>query len=441
MMTRFRTIALAVGMALSACAVYAGAGANGREMTLQECISVALFQHPNMAASLGRVVEAKGQLGAAKGTKLPQVDFRIEALRYDWLPPNKAKILGGGSTDVYSAVTLSKLLFSSGKAEANIDSASASLFASKEDNRRIRQEVAFTVAESYYNLLKAQAILEAKTEAVRQMEQHLKVAQEKLVVGKAAKLDVLRAEVQLADVTQARVAAGNQVDVAKLQLLNAMGIGSSEHDIAIMDDRSPAESVAEVGPLLENTFKIHPGYLKSELLIRAAKSSLRAAKADSGPDLSLVGSYNQEGRDIPKITNWNAGLVVTVPIFTGGITQSKVNQAKGVVAQYASSRDLVKQNITFAVRSAVLSTQDAAERLKTTQKSLEQAREALAVAQEKYAAGMGSTTEVIDTQVALTQAETNHAKALYDGKIAAAQLEYAIGKDPAVSEIPGGQNP
>jgi outer membrane protein TolC len=199
--------------------------------------------------------------------------------------------------------------------------------------------------------------------------------------------------------------------------------------------------VAEAGPLLDQTFKTHPDYLKSKLLLRAAESSLRAARADTGPNLSLVASYNREGKDIPEITNWNAGLVLTVPIFTGGITQAKVDQAKGVLQQNASNSDLVEQNIALAVRSAVLATQDAAERLKTTQKSLEQAREALAVAQEKYAAGLGSTTEVIDTQVALTQAETNYANALYDGKIAAAQLEYAIGKDPAVSEIPGGQNP
>ena len=65
-----------------------------------------------------------------------------------------------------------------------------------------------------------------------------------------------------------------------------------------------------------------------------------------------------------------------------------------------------------------------------TQKSVEQAREALRVAQEKYGVGLGSSTEVIDTQVALTQAETNYAQALYDGKIAAEQLDYAIGRDP-----------
>jgi len=432
---------LAAALLFRTLSYAATADVEDKRMNLDECISVALIQHPNVAASRGRVVEAQGRFDAAKGLRLPQVDFRTEAQRYDWLPPNKAKTLGGGLTDVYSAVTLSQLLFSSGKAEANIDSASANLLASKEDRRRVRQEVVFAVARSYYNLLKAQAILEARTEAVRQMEQHLKVAEEKLAVGKAAKLDVLRAEVQLADVTQAQVAAANQVGIAKLQLLNAIGIGSPGQDIAITDDRSPAESVAEAGPLLDQTFKTHPDYLKSKLLLRAAESSLRAARADTGPNLSLVASYNREGKDIPEITNWNAGLVLTVPIFTGGITQAKVDQAKGVLQQNASNSDLVEQNIALAVRSAVLATQDAAERLKTTQKSLEQAREALAVAQEKYAAGLGSTTEVIDTQVALTQAETNYANALYDGKIAAAQLEYAIGKDPAVSEIPGGQNP
>ena len=90
--------------------------------------------------------------------------------------------------------------------------------------------------------------------------------------------------------------------------------------------------------------------------------------------------------------------------------------------------------MTLAVRSAVLSTQDAANRLAATRKSVEQAQEALNIAQQKYAVGLGSTTEVIDTQVALAQAQTNYAQALYDGKVAIAALNLAIGRDPVTAE-------
>lgn len=119
---------------------------SARTISLEECISIALSEHPKVVASQGRYDESSGKLNVAKGARLPQVDFRTDAQRYDWLPPNKANLLGGGRTDVYSSVNLSQLLFSSGKAEAEIGSAESSLAASHQDVRRTSQEVAFGVA-------------------------------------------------------------------------------------------------------------------------------------------------------------------------------------------------------------------------------------------------------------------------------------------------------
>ena len=401
---------------------------------LNECISIALTQHPKVMAAQQNVVEAQEKLAIKRGAKLPQVAFRTDVQRYDSLPTNKSNIIGGGNTDVYSAVTLSTLLFSSGRAEADIDSASAIMYSTIEDLRRTRQDIAFSVARAYYNALRAETILGARAEAVTQMEQHLKIAREKFDVGKAARLDVLRAEVQLADVTQASLLAANQLDIARLELANAMGVDPESYQPIPAKDNTPAASFSDAGEFIPEALKANPEYLRSVLLIRAAESSVRSAKGESGPELGLIGSYNREGSDVPDVENWNVGFAVTLPIYTGGITRAKVGQAKAVVEQNKANGDLSKQNITLAVRSAVLSTQDAANRLQATSKTIEQASEALRVAQEKYNAGLGSSTEVIDTQVALVQAETNYANALYDGKLAVAQLDYAIGRDPKMAE-------
>jgi outer membrane protein len=318
------------------------------------------------------------------------------------------------------------------------------MYATIEDMRRTRQDIAFSVARAYYNALRAEIILNARTEAVAQMEQHLKVAQTKYEVGKAAKLDVLRAEVQLADVTQAKLLAANQLDISRLELANAMGMEAESPQVTPIKDEQPSPAFMDSSPFLDEALKMHPDYLRSVLLTKSATSNVRSAKGDFRPELSLVSSYNREGKDFPDIDNWNVGLVVTMPLYNGGITRAKIGQAKAVVEQSKSNSELVKQNITLAVRSAVLSTQDAASRLQATQKSMEQAGEALRVAQEKYNAGLGSSTEVIDTQVALTQAETNYTNALYDGKIASAQLDYAVGRDPKIvgaeSATAGGLN-
>ena len=407
---------------------------NTKDLTIEECVSNALSRNPRIVTATQRAIEARDKVAARRGVKLPQIEFRTDALRYDWLPPNKERILGGGTTDVYSALNLSMLLFSSGRAEANVDSATARFYASQQELRRTRQDVVFEVNRSYYNVLRLEAILSTREEAVKQMEHYLTVAKEKQDIGKAPKLDVLRAEVQLADVTQAKLLALNQLEVARLELLNAMGIQDQGVQVSPVKDDAPAACFTKPDEFLEEALKTNPEYLRTKYLTKAAERDVAVARAEFGPNLSLIASYNKEGSDFPDITNWFAGLSVSIPIYTGGIVRARVGEARAVVEQERSTTDLISQRMTLAVRSAVLSTQDAANRLTATRKSVEQAQEALNIAQQKYAVGLGSTTEVIDTQVALAQAQTNYVQALYDGKVAITALDLAIGRDPVTPE-------
>ena len=410
---------------------------NIKALTLDECTSIALSQNPRILTATQRAIETRNKVAARRGVKLPQIEFRTDVLKYDWLPPNKEKILGGGTTDVYSALNLSMLLFSSGRAEANIDAAIVRFHASQQELRRTRQEVAFEVTRSYYNVLRLKAILDSNNEAVKQMEHYLAVAKEKNAIGKAPKIDVLRAEVQLADVTQAKILSMNQLDIARLELLNVMGIQDQSILVNPVSDDTPAVSFSTSDEFLQEAFKTNPDYLRCQYLTQAAQSDVNVARAEYGPNLNLVASYNGEGGRTPDVTNYYAGFALSIPIYTGGIVRARVGEAKAVEEQNKSTTDLIGQRITLAVRSAVLSTQDAANRLVAASKSVEQAQEALNIAQEKYAVGLGSTTEVIDTQVALAKARTNYARALYDGKVAIAALDLAIGRDPVPAKNAG----
>jgi outer membrane protein len=337
-------------------------------------------------------------------------------------------------------LNLSLLLFSAGRAEASVDAATARFYAAGQELRQTRQEVVFEVTRSYYNVLRLKAIVSADEEAVRQMEHYLNVAKEKNEIGKAPKLDVLRAEVQLADVTQSKLLAVNQLEIAQLQLLNAMGVQDDGVQVNPVPDSSQPPHYIKHDQFLQEALDTNPDYLRAKYLTQAAERGVGAARAEFGPNLNLVGSYNAEGKSMPDITNWNVGLSLSVPIYNGGITRARVGEAKAVVEQSKANAELISRRMTLGIRSAVLSTQDAANRLAATSKSVEQAQEAVIIAQEKYAVGLGSTTEVIDTQVALVQAKTNYVQAIYDGKVANAALDLAVGRDPIVGETgtPGG---
>ena len=79
------------------------------------------------------------------------------------------------------------------------------------------------------------------------------------------------------------------------------------------------------------------------------------------------------------------------------------------------------------MRQAYLSMQEADKRLATTEMAVNKAEEDLYIAQEKYKAGAGTNLDVIDANLSLTQAKTNHIQALYDYNVSMAKLDKAIG--------------
>jgi outer membrane protein TolC len=87
-----------------------------------------------------------------------------------------------------------------------------------------------------------------------------------------------------------------------------------------------------------------------------------------------------------------------------------------------------KQIIALAVRKAHMDLKAAKEMITAREEGVASAAEDLKLAEERYRVGAGTALELIDAQVNSTSAQSNHVRALYDYKLALAQLEKAVGK-------------
>ena len=87
----------------------------------------------------------------------------------------------------------------------------------------------------------------------------------------------------------------------------------------------------------------------------------------------------------------------------------------------------VRDSAALEVRQAYLNMLEGEKRIETASVAGQKAEEDMFIAQEKYRAGVGTNLDVIDAQLALTQARTNRVQALYDFNVSKAQLEKAIG--------------
>ena len=114
-------------------------------------------------------------------------------------------------------------------------------------------------------------------------------------------------------------------------------------------------------------------------------------------------------------------------IFDTGVTLSKIHGAEADLAKAEESyRDTV-DSVMLDVRSTYLDLREAEKRIKTTQVAVAKAEEDYHIAQVRYMAGVGTNTDVLDAQVALTDAQNNYVQSLYDYNTSRTSLETAIG--------------
>ena len=120
-------------------------------------------------------------------------------------------------------------------------------------------------------------------------------------------------------------------------------------------------------------------------------------------------------------------------ILDSGVTLSKVHAAEEKLLQAEETyRDTVN-SVELEVRSNYLGLREAEKRISTTQVAVAKAEEDFHIAQVRYMAGVGTNLDVIDAQVALTEAKTNFVNALYDYNTSKIALETSMGVPVAVT--------
>ena len=109
------------------------------------------------------------------------------------------------------------------------------------------------------------------------------------------------------------------------------------------------------------------------------------------------------------------------------MTGAKVKQADASLTKAQEQARQTKTGGLLEVRQNYLSMAEAQKRLDTNAVSVSKAEEDLYIAKERYNAGVGTNLDVIDAQLALTQAKKNRIQSLYDYNVNVAKLDKAIG--------------
>ncbi len=246
-------------------------------------------------------------------------------------------------------------------------------------------------------------------------------AQRRHEAGTAIGIDVLRSQVELKQRQQALVAVTNQFQKDKLTLGRIIGLPPGQ-DFGVAD---PSPSVPLVAmPLKEaiaTAYDHRPDYQAAKARVLAAQFSLRGAKAERYPTLTASGFYGAEGLRLLSNSHgvFQAEGALQFNIFDGGRIKADILDNDAELRNRRNELENMRGQIDYEVRNALLDLTSAGDQVEVARSNMDLANQSLKQSQDRFAAGVTNTVEVVQAQQAVADANEN---------LISAQFQYNVGK-------------
>jgi len=315
------------------------------------------------------------------------------------------------------------------------------LKASEKSYKSSRDLVVLAVANAYLQVISDSSTIESQQAQVSTSQALYQRARDQQAAGVAARIDELRAQVELQTQQQRLIAARDQRFKDMLSLARAIGLPAGQ-EFTLVDSvpYAPLEGVS-LEKALQDAYANRPDYLSAQFEVSAARLSRKAAVAENYPSVTSAVNYGDIG---PNFSNshgtFTATASVNIPIFQGTRVKADVLEADAVLQQRQAELEDLKGHIDQDVRSAFFDLDSASELVKVADSNMGLARETLSEAQDRFAAGVTDNIEVVQAQESVSVADQAYISSLYAFNIAKVQLARAVGiAEQAVKAYLGGK--
>jgi len=315
----------------------------------------------------------------------------------------------------------------------NLRSADQSRQAALMNGRDARETVVLAVSGSYLRVLATQALVASQEAQVKYAEVSYKQAQDQMEAGTKAQIDANRSLVELQ--SQQQRLTSDKAQLTKEQMSLARVVGLPLDRPLVLSETLPT-SAPEV-PALDLSVKEgldHRADLQAAgLQVKAAQQALSASKSEYLPSFSVNGSYGVQGVNPDKGANvFQATATLNIPIWSSGRVRADVQQADAAVdqrkAEFADKKGVVEHDI----RTALLDLNVAAEQVKVAESNRQLALSTLKQSQDRFAAGVTTSVEVVQSQESLGSAELDYINGLFSLNVGRINLARATGQAETV---------
>jgi outer membrane protein len=411
-----------------------------RVMTLGEAERFALDQQPQALVARAATNVAEAQADQARSPLLPQVTGTASYTRrtgnlapgaLPGSPTSPPSWSLSNSFDVWNfGLGATQLIYDFGQTIRRYRSAASAALATSIAERTTRIQILYTVRRAYFNALGTKELVDVARETLDDQKRHLTQVAGFVQVGTQPAIALAQQQASLANAQVQLITAQNNYETAKAQLNQAAGIaGETDYDVADQESLPIDDEDTQLDALVAKAIAGRPEIAALVKQREAQAQTLSSAKGSYGPTLSASAGATEQGTALDALVpNWNAGVLLSWPLFQGGLTKAQVRQAEAGIQSIDAQRSLEELQVRLDVDSARLAVKAAKATISAAQDAVTSAREQLRLAEQRFATGVGNIIELTDAQVAYTSAAAQAVAARYGLASARAQLLAALGR-------------
>ena len=442
------------------------------DLTLTEAVKIAVRQNPDLLKQLQEIERTRGQIIEVRAEALPHLTLNAG---YD----QRAKDLfeqgsGTGGTNTFDTTELDpaiqeilaalgasrsgarpiqnkswqvtlqvqQVLYAGGQVKSAIKIARFTEDAAYYQLRDTVDQVIAVVRTQFTTVLTNRALIKVAEETVRLQTDQLGDQKNRFEAGTVPRFNVLRAEVELANVQPDLIRARNNYLLAEIALAKTLGLApgpAGKPTFNVVGSLDITERNLGLQSALELARARRPFLKVQRQQILQQTERIKVALAGYKPRLEANAGWevrnSRLSEDLDKtVDGWFFGVTGKWNIFDGLATYGRVKQARASLESARINYDDSVQKVDLEVQTAYANLQTARETIRSQQKNVEQANESLRLANERFSAGAGTQLEVLDARTALTKARSTELQSRGDYNAALAEFDRATATDTVYAE-------
>src|SRR6266496_4255551 len=311
--------------------------------------------------------------------------------------------------------------------------------------RNVLDSLIATVKTQFYQIIVNRELVSVNEQNMRLLEAQLKDQQNRFEAGTVPRFNVLQADVQLHNQIPQLITAQNNLRISKLQLAKTLGL-----DFQRRRGESPPLEVIGDMPYIPRTIEladaIEMGKQRRAFLKQARANvlnQLQQVRATAGqwlPNITTTGGgewvsspINSSWHDISK--GWTALVQGSLPIWDSGAIAGQVIQQRALLSETKITYDDDVRQVELEIQQAYSNLQQNQELIKSQEKNVELADEALRLAKARLDAGAGVQLDVLNATVQLLLAQSTRLQALFGYNSSLAEFDRATGAQSTYTEM------